>query len=324
MKRLLLLLLVLTVTANVALADTVTGYVATVNSDSAFSISNGGTQVFYDVQPDTDNNWYYADGSLVTYERNGVVANRDGMKTFAATDAAFGATLGSLVLSYEYASDSLSEGDYVYGNYPSMNVHITDGLGHYAIWSATSGGTGYTWGTPVAGRPGWEQLTLDCTSFADDSVFGKIFESTDQGAVLDGNLNATSVQWSDIKNWTIAGFYPEQFAPTGDWGAWGENLWGSMNGPGSIVPVNHFGVSLIWGDTLGSMYGDYDETYVGDLAERAYGQKVKMIDNLVVTADGAEHSIVFEADTQSAIPEPTTVLIWATLGGLVLVSTRRR
>ena len=307
-----------------ALADTYTGtgYVATANGNNAFEISNGGSQVEYDVQPDTVYNWYYQDGSLVTYTSSGVTANRDGMKTFAATDAAFGQTIGSLKLTFDYASDDLTNGDgYPYGNYPGINVHITDGAGTYAIWSATSGGTGFTWGTPVSGRAGWETLTLDCTTFSDTSVFGKINESTNQGTLVNGNLNGTAVQWSDIKDWTIAGFYTEQFAPTGDWGAWGENLWSDISEAGDTTPENQFGVSLFWGDTVGSMLGDYDETYVGASAERPYGQKVKAIDNVVVGFGGDIYEIDFQAD---AVPVPAPGSVALLVTGLLAVYRRRK
>ncbi len=305
--------------SNLASAVTATGtaYVATVNGSSAYSINNGGDQLFYDVQPDTDYNWYNPDGSMVlyTYEKAGVYDEpRDGMKTFAATNVAYGATIGSLNLSFQYAkSTTIDSSGYPYGNYPSINVHITDGNGNYAIWSATSGGTGFTT-ADVTGREGWAELTLDMSGFADSSVYGKVNESTDTSVLLNGNLNATSVQWSDIKDWTIAGFYTEQYAPTGDWGAWGQNLWGDISEAGDIIPENQYGISLIWGDTVGSMYGDYDNSYVGASVERDYGKKVKMIDTFAVDVDGTAYDITFAADP---IPEPATLALLG-LGGLLL------
>ncbi|MBN1909609.1 MAG: PEP-CTERM sorting domain-containing protein [Pirellulales bacterium] len=324
MKYCLLLSLCLVMAiSGVALAESGTAYVATANGSNAFTINNAGGQLFYHVQPDTNYNWYYEDGSLVTYTYGGVTANRDGMKTFAATDVAYGATFGSLKLDFQYASSTYDDGNgYPFHNYPTINVHITDGLGHYAIWSATSGGTGFTTAA-VPGRDDWMQLSLDCTAFADDSVFGKVNESTDQTVLVNGNLNSTAVQWSDIKDWTIAGFYTEQFAPTGDWGAWGENLWSDINAVGQIVPDNHYGISLVWGDTVGSMYGDYDNTYVGALAERPYGQGVKMIDNLVVGAGGTDYDISFVADV-APVPEPGTLTLLGLLGLSALMLVRRR
>lgn len=322
MKKIMMICLITTVMlviSGIASADTGTAYVATANGNNAFSINNDGAQLYYAVQPDTNYNWYYEDGSLVTYTYNDVTAPRDGMKTFAATNVAYGATLGSLKLSFQYASDSMTdENGYAYKNYTNLNVHITDGNGNYAIWSATSGGTGYTT-APVAGRTGWGELTLDCTAFADDSVFGKINESTDEGVLVNGKLNSTSIQWSDIKSWTIAGFYTEQFAPTGDWGAWGQNLWADISESGDITPENQYGISLFWGDTVGSMYGDYDNSYVGGLAERAYGQGPKMIDNLVVGAGGTDYDITFVADI---VPEPATLTLLG-LGGLTLLRKRK-
>jgi hypothetical protein len=305
-----------------AKADTGTAYVATANGSNAFSINSGGAQLYYAVQPDTKYNWYDQSGSLVTYTNGGVTANRDGMKTFAATDVGYGATIGSIQLSFQYASDSMTDGSgYPYGNYPTINVHITDGAGTYAIWSATSGGTGYTWGTPVAGREGWEQLTLNCTSFADAATFGKINESTNTTVLANGNLSA-AVPWSTIKNWTVAGFYAEQFAPTGGWGAWGQNLWSDISEPGDLTPENRYGISLVWGDTVGSMNGDFDETYVGALAERDYGKKVKMIDNWVVGVGATNYDIGFVADV---VPEPGTLAILIAAGlSLLGYAWRRR
>ena len=298
-----------TASANSSLAGT--AYVATANGSCAYSINNAGKQLFYDVQPDTDYNWYNEDGSLVTYTKNGVTANRDGMKTFASTDVAYGAKLKDVSLSFQYASDSMTDSrGYVYGNYPTMNIHITDGNGNYAIWSATSGGTGFAWQDEVSGRVGWKEVVLDCSTFDDDSVYGKINESTNTNVLINGNLNSTSLKWSDIKDWTIAGFYDEQFTPTGGWGAWGQTLWGDLNEAGDDTIYNKYGISLVWGDTVGSMYGDYDNSYVGSVAEQSYGYKVKMIDNLVVGVGCETYDITFVADTCGAVvPAPGAVLL---------------
>ena len=257
---------VLVTITGAANADSATMHVATANASNQFEILNGGSQLYYKPQPDTVNNWYYNDGSLVTYTRNEVTAPRDGMKTYAATSVAYGAAFGSLSLSFDYIDNGETDPNgvgLVYQGYPTLNFAITDGVGTYAIWSATSGGTAFTT-APIAGKPGWNTLTLDLTTLADDSIYGKVNESTNEAVLLNGKLSDTTVEWSDIKNWTMAGFYTEQFNPTGGFGAWDATLWDTLSTPddpdttevNEYTNTNQFGVSLNWGDTVGSMYGD--------------------------------------------------------------------
>ena len=314
------------VACGMAQAEVATAYVATANANYAFEVRNGGDQLYYATQPDTENNWYYVNGDMVYYTYGGVTAPRDGMKTYASTDIAYGQPIGSVALQFQYASSTGTDNyGFPYGNYPGINVCITDGSGTYAIWSATSGGTGFTT-APVAGREGWEQLTLDMRTFQDTDVYGKINESTNTSVLLNGNLNATSVSWGDIKDWTIAGFYTEQFNPTGGFGAWCDTLWDTITDPTNPTgPQNEYGITLFWGDTVGSMYGDGNGE-VGAAAERDYGKKSKLIDHFMVTvgtgAEEEEYCMQFAPGVVS-VPEPSTLVMFV-LGGLSLLLWKRR
>ena len=303
--------------AGSVLADAAAMVVATANASYQFEINDGGSQLYYKPQPDTANAWYDADGNVVTYTTGGVAAVRDGMKTYAATDIAFGQPLGSLSMSFQYAYGFAAPDGYPYKGYPTINVAITDGNGNYAIWSATSGGTGFTT-APLSGREGWYELTLDMTSFADSSHFGKINESTDTTVLPNGNLNSTPTRWVDIKDWTVAGFYAEQYTPTGGFGNWCETLWDVISEPGSLTaPQNRYGISLVWGDTVGGMNGDGDGE-VGLSAERAYGQGGKCIDHVIIGVNGADYALTFEA---GVVPEPVSLVLLAA-GAMALIRRR--
>jgi len=312
--------------SGVAQADTATAYVGTANANNAFTVLDGGNQLYFEPQPDTTNNWYYSDGSLVTY--NG--AARDGMKPYATTSVAYGSRLDSLSLSLDFKF--LGEVDpnganLIYQGYPNMNVAITDGLGTYAIWSPTSGGTPFT--APTLGVDGWSSLSMDLTTLADDSVYGKINETTNASVLVNGTLNTTAVLWSDIQDWTIAGFYNEQFNPTGGFGAWNETLWSTLSIADDLstsetneyTNTNEFGVVLFWGDTVGSMYGDGNGE-IGLAAERPYGKGGKLIDNFVVDVFDPIAETTTSYD-MTFTPEPATMSLLA-LGGLAMLKRRRR
>ncbi len=306
-----------------AQADFATAYVGTANANNQFEVMDSGNGLYFNPQPDTTNNWYYQDGSLVTY----LEAPRDGMKTYAATSVGYGSTLGLLSLSLDYVRsgtvDTHGTG-LIYQGYPNMNIAITDGIGTYAIWSATSGGTAYVI-TPGTGDR--DSLSMDLTALADDSVCGKVNESTNEAVLLNGKLNETTVQWSDIKDWKVAGFYNEQFNPTGGFGAWNETLWSTLSiaddpnttGIDEYTNTNPFGIYLFWGDTVGSMYGDGDGE-IGLDAERPYGKGGKEIANFVVGVGATSYTMSFES---GVVPEPATMAFLA-LGGIGMLLRRKR
>ena len=309
-----------------AMADTVSavGYVSTVHGSDAFTISDDGSQVDFKPQLDTDYFWNKgSDGS-----QKGV---SDGMKTYAATDVAYGATLSSLAISFDYYSGA----DTSYSGTPGINLLITNGHGNYAIWSANSGGTGWT--TSNDDGDDWTTLTLDFTDvnkndgndieWTDSSTYGAIYESSDTGVLLDGKINRTSVTWADIKDWTVAGFYDKMNYPDEGWSAWGEELWGEVNqagtdGTGAAYDiVNKYGLLLFWGDSAGSTPGDGDEN---SDPTRPQGQYSKLIKDLeVVVSGGDTYDITFEADSVSNVPEPATLALLG-FGLLSFVGITRR
>ena len=329
-SRIIIILCAILLASGAVQADVGTVYVGTANSPTgAFDVQDGGNQLYFEPQPDTTNNWYYSDGSLVTY----LGAPRDGMKTYAATSVAYGSTLGSLSLSVDYKTSGEVDpngANLIYQGFPNMNVAITDGTGTYAIWSATSGTPAYT---TTPGVNGWSSLSMDLRGLADTSVYGKVNESTNESVLINGKLNATAVQWSDIKDWTIAGFYTEQFNPTGGFGAWNETLWSTLSIPddpstssiNEYTNTNEFGVVLFWGDTVGSMFGDGDGE-IGLDAERAYGKGGKLIRNYDITvgvgSEATSYDVSFEAGHQ--VPVPGAFLLGAMGLGMVGWMKRRK
>ena len=304
----------------IAQADTATAYVGTVHGYNAFEVQNGGTQLYFDPQPDTDYVWYENDGSVSTYTHatytNGITYDRDGMKTFACTDIAYGQAINTIQMQFDYCTQADPTTGYPMSN-PSMNFFLTDGYGHYGIWSATSGSATYT-DTDLGN--GWKRRTLDCTSFAD----------TDTVAVYEHNGFSneqlepyTNIDWGVLKNFTLAGFYDYQRTPEGGFEAWNQTLWTDVTNvadPGDTT-LNEYGITINWGDTVGGLYAD-GSGEIGSAADRAYGQAGRMIANYQITVGGTCYDMDFAAGT--VVPEPSTIMLLVLgLASLLVGRTRK-
>ncbi|MCE5341629.1 MAG: PEP-CTERM sorting domain-containing protein [Planctomycetaceae bacterium] len=295
-------------TANAMAIPTTNAYVATVLGSNAYTIQNGGTQLYFHPQPDTQYTWNENNGSasetLATYTYNGVTYNRDGMKTFACSSVAYGKTLGSVKIEFDYytGADPTTGINIVY--YPTVNFFVTDGTGHYAIWSATSGGTPFS--TAATGETGWSRFTLDLTSLS-NSTWGQMNE-------YNGGTTAKPY-WDTIKNWTIAGFYDYQRTPEGGFEAWDNTLWADITNVGTLdTTLNQYGISLSWGDTVGGMYEDGNGE-IGSAANRPYGQAGRMIKDYTISVGETTYDVVF-------VPEPATIAILG-LGAFCLIRKRK-
>ena len=299
-----------------------TAYVGTVHGEYAFDVLDGGNQLYFHPQPDTDYAWNEnngsAPGTIATYTKNGVTADRDGMKTYAATDVAYGAALNTIKLQFDYYTGIDTNTGLPMSN-PSMNFFLTDGAGNYGIWSATSGGATYSDSLPDAN--GWVTRTLDCTTIVDTATVA-VYEHS--GFVNEFNQPYTNIDWSVLKNFTIAGFYDYQRTPEGGFEAWGTTLWSDISEQGNAADptLNEFGISINWGDTVGGMYGD-GSGEIGTDAERAYSKAGRMIRDYSITVGSEAYDMQFAPG--AVVPEPASVLVWSLLclSGLGLVYRRR-
>ncbi|MCC6489624.1 MAG: PEP-CTERM sorting domain-containing protein [Candidatus Hydrogenedentes bacterium] len=201
------------------------------------------------------------------------------------TDVAYGQTLDSLILSFEYHN--------TLGGYPTINFFLTDGLGHYGIFAPTSSGIGAV--SVIDPINGWSRMTLDFTNVtttANMAVYEHNGLSTTYGDPY------TNFQWADIRDLTIAGVYDYQRSPTGGWDAWG-----------TMFDANH-GLALIWGDTVNS--------------NNSYGSQMREIANLTLTVAGTQYEGTF-VNAQAPVPEPATMTVLGLgLGGLALSRLRKR
>jgi hypothetical protein len=300
MKKIVALLAIVAF-CSFAQAATTTAYVGTVLGSNAYTIQNGGTQLYFHPQPDTDYVWNENNGSPAGTVATSGGYNRDGMKTFACSSVAYGKALSSVKMEFDYYTGADTTG-YNMAT-PTINFFITDGTGNYAIWSATSGGTAYT--TAATSETGWNHLTLDLTNLS-NTTWGQANE-------FNGGITATKPGrplWDTIKNWTIAGFYDYQRTPQGGFEAWDSTLWSDITNVGAAdTTLNQYGISLSWGDTVGGMNID-GSGEIGPAADRPYGQAGRLIKDYTLTVEGTAYDVTF-------VPEPATMIILA-LGGLIL------
>lgn len=299
--------------AGAANAAVATAYVGTANAAGAFDVQDGGNQLYFRPQPDTASVWMKNNGSpadtIWTYPYNGQTYNRDGMKTYAATDIAYGKRLDSLKMEFDYYVGTDPTTGFSPLNTPAINVNLTDGAGHYAIWSATSGGTPFT--TTRIGTTDWYHLSMDLTTIA-NNTWGQMNE-------YNGGLATNRPMWNVIQGWTVAGFYDFQAAPQGGFGAWNQTLWGDITNVGVVdTTLNDYGVLLIWGDTVGGRFED-GLGEIGVAANRDYGWAGRMVRNYDLTVDGTVYDMTFAA---APVPEPATMCLLA-LGGLAMLRRRR-
>ena len=310
--------------SGVAQADSATAYVSTANANNAFEVQDSGNQLYYTPQPDTDHVWMNNNGSapdvVATYTHavntGGVTCDRDGMKTFACADVAYGQPLNTVQLAFDYSTAADPTTGYAMAGV-AINFFLTDGIGHYGIWSATSGQVQYT---DVALGGGWTRRTLDCTGVVDDGTRNiAIYEHN--GFVDDYSQPFTKVGWNEIKDFTIAGFYDYQRTPQGGFEPWNETLWTDITNvdvPGDTT-LNEYGITLNWGDTVGGMFVD-GSGEIGDDADRPYGQAGRLIKDYSITVGETTYDMTFEA---GVIPEPGTMCLLG-LGGIGLLIRRSK
>jgi len=304
---------VILLSSSIAQADTATAYVGTANANNAFAVQSSGNQLYYHPQPDTDYVWMNNNGSPPGTVAQYGGEDRDGMKTFACADVAYGQPLNTIQMGCDYYNGVDTTG-YNMGAV-AINFFITDGYGHYGIWSATSGTALYT-DTP-SGETDWTRRSLDTTTIADGASVA-VYEHN--GFVDEYGDPYTTIDWTVLKNFTVAGFYDYQRTPEGGFEAWNETLWTDITNcadPGDTT-LNEYGITLNWGDTVGGMFGD-GSGEIGAAAERPCGQAGRMIKNYDITVGAAAYDMTFEA---GIVPEPATLSLLV-LGATVLLRRRR-
>ena len=134
-------------------------------------------------------------------------------------------------------------------------------------------------------REGWKVF-----EFASASNLGWLFGVDDTRVTIDNQyllLDGNAVTLADFADNIVLG------SPTDSY----------LDGVGTGAPRAGYGFNIIVGDTAANY-----------AASKAY-----VVSDLTVTIDGVEY-----AAANSSVPEPTTLAIWGTLGGLGLIATRRR
>lgn len=276
--RTLGMLLGLWAACGIAQADTYSAIwdVATVHGQNEFSIGSGGSSLYYNPQGWTHYAWSENNGSPPGTIAQGMYGNRTGMKTFATTDVACGQKLSDIKLVFEYHS--------ALGGYPSINFFVTDGKGHYGIFSPASGGIASV--AVIDPINGWSRMTIDLTR-TDISTTDKMAIYEHNGLSSTYTYPYTKFLWNDIKDLTIAGWYDYQRSPEQGWDAWG-----------TCFDEDH-GIALIWGDTVNS--------------KNSYGSSAREIQNVSLSFGGDTYAGTFQT---AQVPEPAVVV---NLLGLLVV-----
>ena len=305
----------------IARAESGTAYVGTVNAYNAFEVQDGGNRLYYTPQADTDCVWMNNNGSapevVATYTYQTVTYDRDGMKTYACSDLAYGQSLNTVKLAFDYSTAADPTTGYAMDGV-AINFFFTDGSGHYGIWSATSGAALYT--DAATGDADWTRRTLDCTGLSDSATVA-VYEHN--GLVDEYGDPWTDMTWGGLKSFAIAGFYDYQRTPQGGFEAWNQMLWSKITNVAnpSDPTLNEYGITLNWGDTVGGCFEDGCGE-IGDNANRPYGQAGRMIRNYELTVGATVYDMSFEA---APIPEPATMLLLGSgLAGMLGVLRRRR
>lgn len=283
-----------------AQADQTAWQVATVHGVNQYTIGPDGTSLLFHQQPRNTEGWYWYNnngsppGTLATSGLQTPDGYRDGSRTFAMSDVAVGQKLKDIKLVFEYHN--------TLGGYCTMNFFMTDGLGHYGIFSPASGGIGAVSTEDILN--GWTRMTLDLTRTSiPDAASCAVFEHN--GLSDEYGVPFTSMTWANIKNLTIAGMYDFQRSPAMGWGRWGSQF-SQVNTAGNPAIVNSYGLALIWGDTVGNV---------------AYTNQQREIRNVAVTFGGTTYDGTF---ANAAVPEPSSLIALAGGLGSLLALRRRR
>lgn len=224
--RYLVIAVALVLMAGAAHSDSCVFRVSTAHGVDQFAIGGQGTDLLYFVQPRNSSGWYWVNNNGSPF---GVLATgglgpngwRDGSKTFAGTDVAYGQPLNSIKLRFSYYMPVGVTG----WNYPSINFFVTDGLGRYGIWAPASGGAQYF--VPVRNGD-WMTINMDLTDSALVDTLGGFAMYEHNGFTNDFSQPFTYMQWGGIKNYKLAGFYDYQRNPAYGWSSWG-SVWDTIS-----------------------------------------------------------------------------------------------